>query len=240
MARLIPKIEDQPMSLVGHLDELRTRIFWAIGVWVAAGFWAYHLAPLMLQKARPLLGNAELIFTKPTEAFFAYMKVGIIGGFFIASPVIFYQVVMFILPGLEKRERRWFLGLLPVAIVLFITGVAFSFTAVLPVTMKFFMSFQDANLKANIKIEEFMGFILNIAVVCGLIFQLPLVLLFGALVGLVTSKMLRSQRRMAYFLSFVVSAIVTPTPDAVTCTIVALPMIVLFEISIVVIRIIGK
>ena len=240
MPSLLPKIEDQPMSLVGHLDELRSRVLWSVAAWVAAGIAAYRLAPTMLDRARPLLGTAKLIFTNPTEPFFAYMKVGMIGGLFIASPIIFYHVLMFILPGLEPRERRWFIGLLPVAVVLFITGVAFSFEFVLPVTMKFFLSFQMPGLDANIKLEEFMGFLLNIAVVCGIIFQLPLVLLFAALIGLVSSKMLRAQRRIAYFSAFVISAVVTPTPDAFTATIVALPMIVLFEISLLIIRIIGK
>lgn len=232
---------DRPMSLIDHLSELRVRIFWAVMSWAVASTAAYFYTPRLLALIKPLLGpNAKLIFTAPTEAFFAYLKLAMVAGLFLAGPVVLYQALMFVLPGLTRRERRWLLLMMPISLVLFAVGMAFAYFVVLPVTMGFFMSFATTELEPQIKIGEFMGFVMGILLLCGVIFQLPLVLLFLANVGIVSSAALRKHRRLAVFGSFLVSAIVTPTPDAMTCVVVALPLWLLFEISLVLIRLTGK
>lgn len=232
--------DEKEMSLTEHLEELRSRILTSLAAWVVGAIVVYNFAPSLLSFTRPLLGNAELIFTSPMEAFMAYLKVALIGGFFAASPVIGIQALLFVLPGLKANEKRWLLTLMPFSVVLFCLGVAFAYVAVLPVTLKFFLSFQNEHLKATIKLDEHLEFVVNMLALCGLIFQLPLVMLFGSFLGIVKSSFLRSQRRLAYFLSFVIAAVATPTPDMVTATIVALPIIILFEISVLLIRITGK
>jgi len=111
---------------------------------------------------------------------------------------------------------------------------------VLPGTMDFFMGFATAQLEANIKIGEFVGFVTTITIICGIIFELPIVLMFLAGIGILTSKFLSRHRRMAYFLAFVISAVATPTPDAFTATIVALPIIINYEVSLFLIKMCGK
>ncbi|MBI3930218.1 MAG: twin-arginine translocase subunit TatC [Armatimonadetes bacterium] len=229
------------MTLVGHLDELRGRLLWALGSWAVAATICYYYTPHLLAVARPhLIGKAELIFTAPAAAFFAYLQVAMVAGFFLACPIIIYQVVMFVLPGLEPHERRYLFQLMPVGVILFVVGVTFGYYVVLPVTMKFFLSFSTEDLRGMIDIKSLVGWVLGILAICGIIFQLPLVLFFGALIGFVRSEFLRKQRRMAIFLAFLISAIATPTPDAFTASVVAVPILLLFEGSLVLIRLIGK
>lgn len=232
---------DRPMSLVDHLSELRSRIFWSLAWWITATTACYFYTPTLLALVRPLLGpQAELIFTAPTDAFFAYLSMAMVAGLFVTAPIILYHIAMFVLPGLTRSERRWLLSMLPLSIVLFLVGAMFAYFVVLPITMTFFMSYADQNLHAQIKIDDFMGFVISILLICGLMFQLPLVMLFLAQLGLIGSRGLARHRRMALFLSFVISAVVTPTPDAMTCTVVAIPLYFLFEFSLILMRITGK
>lgn len=232
---------DKPMSLVDHLSELRNRIFWSLFWWVAATVGCYFLTPTLLALVKPLLGpQAKLIFTGPTEAFFAYLKLAMVAGLFLTAPIILYHVARFVLPGLTRQERRWLLFMLPLSILLFVVGAAFAYYVVLPVTMGFFMSYATPELEAQIKIDEFMGFVTGMLLICGLMFQLPLVLLLLANLGLVSSRGLARHRRLALFVAFVVSAVATPTPDAMTCTVVALPLYLLFEFSLILMKMTGK
>lgn len=240
MKKLIPKIDDQPMSLVGHLEELRWRILWSLFYWIIACFIVWGLVPKIIDFCTPLLKGANLIFTSPTEAFFAYMNAAMVGGACLASPIFLYHILMFVLPGLEKGERKWVYRLLPLSIFQFILGCTFAIKLVLPGTMDFFMGFATGKLIPQIKIGEFIGFITTITIICGIIFELPIVLMFLAGIGLVTSRFLARHRRMAYFLAFVVSAVATPTPDAFTATVVALPILINYEASLFLIRLCGK
>ncbi len=232
--------DEKEMSLTEHLEEMRYRILVSLAAWVAGSVAVYNFAPKLLAFTRPLLGKAKLIFTSPMEGFMTYLKVALIGGLFVAGPVLVYQILMFVLPGLKPSEKKWMLALLPFSVLLFFAGAAFSYFAVLPVTLQFFLSFATEDLEATIKLDDYLSFLINMIGLCGLTFQLPLVMLFGALLGIVKSRFLRSQRRVAYFVGFLLAAVATPTPDMVTMTIVALPILVLFEISIILLRIIGK
>ncbi len=228
------------MSLVGHLEELRWRILWSLFYWVVGAFAAYQAVPHLLRLAHPWLCGHKLIFTHPTEGFFAQLNAALVGGACLAAPIFLYHILMFVLPGLEKAERKWVLRLLPLTILQFLLGCGFALYVVLPVTFKFFMSYSSPELEAQIRIGEFLGFIVTITAICGLIFELPVVLLFLAGLGLVTSAFLARHRRMAYFLSFVVAAVATPTPDALTASVVAFPIIINYEVSLWLIRMFGK
>jgi sec-independent protein translocase protein TatC len=228
------------MSLVGHLEELRWRILWSLFYWIIACFIVWGLVPRIIDFCTPLLKGANLIFTSPTEAFFAYMNAAMVGGACLASPIFLYHILMFVLPGLEKGERKWVYRLLPLSIFQFLLGCTFAIKLVLPGTMDFFMGFATGKLIPQIKIGEFIGFITTITIICGIIFELPIVLMFLAGINLITSKFLARHRRMAYFLAFVISAVATPTPDAFTATVVALPILINYEVSLFLIRLCGK
>ena len=224
--------QDKEMSLFEHLDELRSRCIKVIATWALASCGVYYFAPHLMRLTVPMLGSAKLIFTSPTEAFFAYLQVAMIGGIFVSLPVVLFHFIKFVSPGLKRNEKRWLNYILPVSIGLFFLGASFAYFIVLPVTLKFFLSYAVEGLEAHIKLEDFLGFLTGLLAMCGVVFQLPMVLLFLSLVGIVKSAFLRSQRRIAVFLAFLISAVATPTPDAFTCGIVALPIIGLFEISI--------
>ncbi|MFA5503954.1 MAG: twin-arginine translocase subunit TatC [Vulcanimicrobiota bacterium] len=234
--------EDKSLTLTEHLEELRSRIFWCVLWWLLASCLCYYFVPFLLNFVRDafLNENVQLIFTRPTEAFIAYIKVAMVAGLFLASPVLLYNTIMFVAPGLKANEKRWVLRLVPVSAILFLLGVTFAFFVVLPVTMHFFLSFQTEALNPMFQVGDFLGFITGILALCGASFQLPLVLFFASLVGIVNSKQLREGRRFAIFLSALVAAIATPTPDAFTMSVVALPLWILFEISVILIRITGR
>lgn len=232
---------DRPMALEDHLDELRHRLIVCVSTWALATAVAYYFSGPMLEIIRGLAGeNFEFIYTSPTEAFFAFMKLAMVAGLFVVLPVLIYQTVMFIAPGLTRRERRWMMRLVPFSMVLFAVGAAFAWYVALPVMWKFFLSFETPGVKAMWRIGDVVGFVVGLLVLCGLVFELPLVLLFAGLAGVVRSDTLRRQRKMAYFGAFLVSAIATPTPDAFTAGIVAVPIIVLFEISLLLMKMMGK
>ena len=235
-------VEEGHLSLTEHLEELRGRIFWSILTWVGASCLCYAYVPsfLNLSRAHFLPKSVHLIFTRPTEAFIAYLKVAMVAGIFVASPILLYHIIMFVAPGLKPSEKRWVFRLVPVSVILFLLGCNFAFFVVLPVTMKFFMSFSTEDLEPMMQVGEFLGFSTGLMMLCGASFQLPLILFFASLAGLVTSKQLNDGRRFAIFLSALIAAVATPTPDAFTMCVVALPIWILFEISVIVIRISGR
>ena len=231
---------DREMPFVEHLAEMRFRIMWALAAWAVCSLAAWFAAPQMVGLLRRLIGNTELVFLRPTEAFFVFFKVALVGGFFLALPVILYQVAAFVAPGLEPGEKKWLRLIGPMAFLLFVAGAVFAYFVLLPVTLSFFLSFQTENLKAMISLSEFIGFVVFLMVVCGLVFETPIVMILLAMVGVVNSSLLRRGRRWAILIMFIIAAIITPTPDAFTQTMVALPMIVLYEVSIVIIRLMRR
>ena len=233
---------ENSLTLTEHLEELRSRLFWCIIWWFIASCACYYFVPSLLDFTRDsfLNKNVQLIFTRPTEAFIAYLKVAMVAGLFLSSPGILYHVVMFVAPGLKPKEKTWLMRLVPVSIVLFCLGVLFAFFVVLPVTMHFFLSFQTESLNPMFQVGDFLGFVTGILALCGISFQLPLLLFFASLAGIVNSRQLAEGRRIAIFLCALVAAIATPTPDAFTMGVVALPLWILFEISVILIRITGR
>ncbi len=228
------------MPLVEHLEELRHRIIFSIIAWVLASSAAYYFTPRLIGIFTGMV-KTKLVFINPMEAFLAYLKIALLLGLFIALPFILYQALAFIVPGLEKHEKKWVLCLVPVAVLLFFSGALFACYILIPITLRFFLSFATNDLVPMITIGGLMSFVLTFIILCGLIFQTPLVILFLALIGLVNSTMLREKRKYMIIVFFIVAAVATPTPDAFTQIIVTIPMLVLYEISILLIRVIeGK
>lgn len=233
---------DRPMPLEGHLEELRRRLILCAVTWAAATSAVYGLySSRLLEALRGLAGHDfRFIYTEPTEAFFAFLNMSMVVGLFVTLPILVYHAVMFVSPGLTRRERRWLFRLVPFAMLLFGAGGAFAWYVALPVMWRFFLGFQSSGVEAMWTIGKVVGFAVGLILLCGLVFQLPLVLLFASLLGLVRSEALRRQRRMAIFLAFLLAAVATPTPDPLSATVVALPLILLFEVSLVLMRLIGR
>lgn len=225
------------MPVADHLEELRRRIWICLFFWLAASIAAFYWSGDLLNLLRSVSGEGFIfIFTKPTEAFMALCKMAMTVGFFVSSPILLWQFLLFVLPALTNSERRKLFLIIPFASSLFAGGVIFAWYVALPVTWKFFLGFQSEGVKAMWSIGDAVGFAVGLLLLCGAVFELPLVIIFLAHIGLVNVSMLRRFRRPAYFLAFVIAAVVTPTPDAFTATVVAVPLIALFELSILVIR----
>ncbi len=227
---------EEPMSLMGHLNELRRRLFRMVII-VILGFvafygvaeylYAYLSAPLQAQ----LPEGSKLIYTSPAGAFFTYMKVALVASLFGTSPITFYQVWAFIAPGLYKEEKRAVLPLAFFSSVFFIAGAAFCFFLVFPIAFKFFMGFATDTIVPMISVEEYLGFALKLLIAFGVVFEMPLFAYFLSRFGILSPDFMRRQRRYAILLIFIVAAILTP-PDVFSQCLMAMPMLLLYEVSI--------
>jgi len=238
MARFV----DDKMPFMEHLGELRVRIVRSLygvlaGAAIALPFSQRIVDWLALPVTR--LGH-DLVFTAPAEAFWVQMKVALITGVFISAPGILWQVWAFIAPGLHKHERKYAAPFVIIGSLMFVGGGAFALLVVTPYAIEFLLSYARATLQPMITIENHVGFILKFTLAFGLVFELPLILTILARMGVVTPKMLARNRKYAILGAFIVSAILTPTPDMFNQSLMAGPIIVLYEIGILAARIFGR
>jgi sec-independent protein translocase protein TatC len=227
------------MSLLQHLEELRRRIIYSVAaaaICTGVGWW--YAKPLFEKMSIPIkkaLINAHqdptLSYLNPTDPFNTYLKIGLIAGLFIASPIVLYQVWMFISPGLYRNEKRYVLPFLFFSVGLFVSGGIFGYKIVYPGALDFLIT-QATNFRANITITEYTSLFLTIMIGLGIIFELPIIVGFAALMGVVTPKFLFKHIRGAIFGIFVIAAILTPTTDPLNMTIFAAPMVMLYLVSI--------
>ena len=221
--------EARELSLVGHLSELRKRLI-IIAVAVIVGTCiSYYYVDLLLEILLKPAG--KLYYMRPTEAFFTYMKVSVVGVLVIASPIILHQIWLFVKPALTVREKQLSNWILPVAIGLFGIGIVFSYFLVLPAAVKFFMGFATDELQPMFSIGQYMDFVLSFVLPFGFIFELPLILIILGYFNLITSRFLKTKRKIFILISFIIGAVISPTPDMFSQTMIALPMILLYETS---------
>ena len=235
---------DEKSPFTEHLSELRDRLvraFIAVGI----GFIASYLFKEKLFEilTKPLLqamgeGN-KMIFTGLPEAFFTYLKISLLSGIALATPFLFYEFWMFISPGLYRREKSFLIPVVLLSLVFFGLGSSFGYFLVFPYGFKFFLGFASDTIQAMPSMKEYLGFASKMLLAFGLVFELPLVLTFMARMGLVTVKFLKKNRKYAVLIFFTGSALITP-PDVVTQIMMAIPLIVLYEISIIGAHFFGK
>lgn len=236
--------DDKKIPFTGHLEELRRRLivcFVAVGI----GFvLSYGFKEKLFQiLTRPLIGVMEtgdkLIFTGLPEAFFTYLKVAFLSGIILATPIIFYEFWMFVAPGLYDKEKRLMLPIVFLSTLFFLGGSFFGYFIVFPYGFKFFLGFASEIIRPLPSMREYLSFASKLLLAFGLVFELPLIITFLAKLGIVSVSFLKKNRKYAILLFFVGAAILTP-PDVVTQIMMALPLMVLYEISIVGARIFGK
>ncbi len=229
-----------------HLGELRDRLvrsFIAVGAGFAVAYFFKEklfeilIAPLVIAMGEN--GNAQMIFTGLPEAFFTYLKVSLLAGIIVATPVLFYQFWMFVSPGLYRTEKKYLLPIVFLSVFFFLIGSSFGYFIVFPYGFKFFLGFATQTIHAMPSMKEYLSFASKMLLAFGFVFELPLVLTFLARMGLVTVDFLKKNRKYALLLFFVGAALITP-PDVVTQIMMALPLMVLYEISIIGARIFGK
>lgn len=228
------ELEDREMTLVEHLEELRTRLIYAL-VSVAAGTgvaWSWT-GEALTWLARPV---GKLVFLSPTEAFFTRFKLALFAGFMLALPVVVYQAWAFTARALGERVRRSISFLIPTSYLLFVAGVLLAVYVVVPTAVKFLLAYGTENVTPLLSAAEYVGFVGSLAVAFGAVFQLPLVLLLLERLGVVHREALSRQRRVVYFLGFVAAAMMTPGPDVISQLALAVPIAVLFELSLLAMR----
>lgn len=250
------EIEQSAAPLLEHLIELRRRLIWAILAFFAAFIFCFAFAKQLFnllvvpyQWAIDWAGmdrsKAELIYTAPQEFFFTQLKVAMFGGIVLAFPVIAAQIYKFVAPGLYKHERTAFLPFLIASPILFLIGGALVYFFFTPMVMWFFLAMQQTGGSGEVqisllpKVSEYLSLIMTLIFAFGLVFQLPVVTSLMARVGLVTSAGLKDKRKYAIVIAFVAAAVLTP-PDPASQIGLALPTILLYEISIFLARMIEK
>ena len=235
---------DEKLAFTSHLEELRKRLIICacavgIGFLVSYFFSEQIFAVLVIPLKEVLPPDSLLIFTGLPEAFFVYLKLAFFTGIFLASPVLLWEIWCFVAPGLYDNEKKYVYPFVISSTLFFTAGVSFGYFVVFPIAFKFFMGYSSDLIKPLPSVKEYLSFSCKMLLAFGVVFELPLFVLFLAKIGIVNEKMLRSQRKFAILGIFIVAAIITP-PDVVSQVLMALPLIILYEISILVAKFFGK
>lgn len=228
-------VGDVEMSFLDHIEELRWRIIYSlIGIVIFTIIAWIFIDPLvevvLLKPARD--ANASLQNLRPFGQLFLYVQVAIIVGVVASLPNIFYQLWKFIAPALKKREQKYIIWIVFFSTFCFLAGIAFSYFVMLPLAMKFAAQFGSEAIKNEFSIEEYMSIIISVMLAAGVVFELPMVSFFLTKLGILTPKFMRNYRRHAIVIILVLAAFLTPGADPVSQVILAVPLVLLYEISI--------
>jgi len=226
--------EKQPF--LAHLEELRNRLI-VCAIAIGIGFVISYIFSkqlfsfLILPLTEVLPADSHLIFTNLPEMFIAYIKVALIAGIILAIPVIFYELWMFMAPALYRREKGYLIPFVLFSSILFLVGSLFGYFVVFPYGFKFFIGFATEDIQALPSVKQYFSFTIRLLLAFGLVFELPVVVFFMTKIGLITPDSMKRFRKFAILSSFILSAILTP-PDVATQIMMALPIIILYELSI--------
>ena len=238
--------ESDKLPFFSHLEELRGRLtksFAALLVafgfcyWKSQVFFDFFMQPLV--KALP--EGSSIVMLRVTEGFMAHLKVSLAAAVFFASPVIFYQLWRFVEPALKTREKRFAVPFVGGATIFFLMGASFAHFAVFPVGLKYLLDYASGNpfMTATISVDWYFGFAMKMLLAFGIVFELPVIVFFLAKLGLVNHRMLSKARGLAVIVIFIVAAVLTPSPDAFSQILMAVPLLILYELSILVARVVG-
>ncbi len=236
--------EENKIPFTSHLEELRTRLIHCfiaivIGFAISYGF-KEKIFEILTKPLITIMGSGnKLIFTSLPEAFFTYLKVALLSGIMLATPVLLYEFWIFIAPGLYKKEKKVLFPIIILCSFFFIAGSLFGYFFVFPYGFKFFMGFASETIMALPSMKEYLTLASKLLIAFGLVFEMPLIITSMAKLGIVTSDFLKKNRKYALLLFFVFAAILTP-PDVITQVMMAIPLMFLYELSIVGAKLFGK
>ena len=221
------------MGVVDHIREFRNRLFVIIVVFVIALLVCFNYAAPIVEILRGPAGELyDFVYIAPAEVMMQYVRLSLIGGLVLASPVIMYELLAFASPGLKASEKTFTMGVLLLGLVFFALGVLFAYGIMLPFMLKFFHNINGSpDIYAQISLENYLGFMIKMLAMMGMVFEIPVVTILLTQMGFLKPEWLKKGRRVIIVLVFIVAAIITP-PDVVSQCMTAIPMLILFEISI--------
>ena len=222
---------DRDMSLAEHLTELRSCLFKAGAALVAGTAVSFYYLEQIIEALTAPVG--QLYYLRPAEAFMVYLKIALLAGLILASPMVLFQLYSFVRPALTLREKHYALCTIPIIIVLFLGGMLFSYYFVFPRAVEFFLGFGNGHVNPLISMESYLDFLLMLVVTFGFIFNIPVVFLLLAYLKLLPVNALGRYHKHVILAAFILAAFITPTPDIITQSLLALPMVVLYELSLV-------
>ncbi len=224
--------KDKKNTVIGHLLELRQRLFWSAIVLVITTILSFVFTKQLLHFLIAPAGHINLIFTEMTEMLGTYMQVALVGGIVLAMPFFVYQIIMFVSPALSRQEKKYIYFALPWITLMFAGGVAFGYYVLLPPAMKFLVTFGSDIAIPQIKIGNYISLVTRLLLAIGVVFELPVVTTFLAKLGIISPQTLSRQRKWAIIGAFILAAVITPTVDPINQSLVAVPLVVLYEMSI--------
>ncbi len=232
--------EENGMTLLDHIQELRKRLFRSVVAIIVTTLAASAIVDYIVAWLVKPLGGALVVALTPTEAPITYFKIALAIGFGASLPYILYQVYGFVAPGLLSNERKTFLFGIPATIIFFILGGLFTLQILMPISMPVLMGFFGSVVTPTYSLEKYLSFVTTLALWMGILFQTPLVIYAIALFGVVTPKQLSNSRRIVIFIAAIFAAVVTPTTDPITMLLVTGPFIVLYELGILLSRLAAR
>ena len=224
--------DEQKLTVLGHLGELRRRLIRCAIAVVITSLVSFIFAKQIFDILILPAGGIDLIYIEMTEMIGTYMRVSLASGIILAMPYLIYQVLMFVSPALTRKEKRYIYLILPWVTLMFIGGVAFSYFILIPPATKFLITFGSDIATPQIKIGNYISIVTRLLVAIGLVFELPVLTTFLARIGVITPKWLAKKRKLAIIFAFILAAIITPTFDPINQSLVAIPLIILYEMSI--------
>lgn len=234
--------KDQKASLKSHLVELRKRIVTMVVTFLIVIIPAFEFAPYIVEYFCDIAVSYgyKIVYLSPTELFTQYIKVTLVIGISILIPLMIYHIWAFCKPGLKKKENRYFIGAVSFGFLSFVAGIVFSYYTILPFMLQFFISVNtSSNIAASISVANYIGFILSTLLIFGCIFEMPVIISTLSLLRIVKAELLKKGRKVVIVGIFFICAIITP-PDVVSQIMVAIPMIMLYEVSIFISSLIEK
>jgi sec-independent protein translocase protein TatC len=230
--------DDVHLSLREHLIELRQRLKWVV-IWLGVGFcacyyWSQQIFHFMMKPVLAALpeGEKALHFSSSIEPFMIYLKVGLYAGIFAASPFIFYQLWLFIAPGLYRKERKAVAPFVISATAFFTGGAAFCYWVILPPAFSFLIGTAGPDIRPMLMMDDQLGLVMMMLLAFGIIFELPLILTLLAIIGIVDHKFLNKYRRHAIVVNVIIAAVITPTGDPFNLALMAVPMMACYELGV--------
>jgi sec-independent protein translocase protein TatC len=228
------------MPIMGHIREIRDRIIKSVIALVIGIAIAFIFCPQIIEFLKAPAGNIELQAIEVVENLAVFFKVALAGGVIIAMPFLVYQLFAFVSPGLTDKEKGYIYKILPAVIIMFLGGVAFAYYVALPPALNFLKNFMSGMAETQWRISDYINIVTRLIVAVGLVFETPIIIMFMSRMGLVSPQWLAHRRKIWIVIAFIIAALITPTFDPINQTIIALPLIILLELSIILSKFVYK